>query len=160
MNIKMYYIDTNYVNFLRQFDSKIPYNKNSTRPYIGIVYTYNGINYFAPLSSPKEKHLKFSNNAIDIFKIDDGKLGIVNINNMIPTPLKCLKEVLPTVTDVAYRNLIQDQLTYINKKKKVLLSKVKQFQLRYRNQTLNDRILARTCNFPLLEEKYREYKIK
>lgn len=154
MNIKMYYIVTNYINFSRQVDPKVPYNKNSARPYVGIVYNNKGANYFAPLSSSKEKHLKISNKAIHVFKIDDGKLGIViNIINMIPTPLDCLTEVLPTATDEAYKNLLQDQLTYINRKKKILLSKVNQFQLCYKNQTLNNRILERTCNFPLFRRK-------
>lgn len=94
--LKIYYLDENYINYLRKFDTKVAYNKNQTRPYIGIVYTFNGFNYFAPLSSPKPKHLKMSEKTMDIFKIDNGNLGIVNINNMIPTPIECITEVLPT----------------------------------------------------------------
>lgn len=74
--LKIYYLDENYINYLRKFDTKVAYNKNQTRPYIGIVYTFNGFNYFAPLSSPKPKHLKMSEKAMDIFKIDNGNLGI------------------------------------------------------------------------------------
>ena len=77
-----------------------------------MVYTFNGHNYFAPLSSPKPKHLKMSNKAIDVFKIDDGKLGVVNINNMIPTPIECLTEVLPLIKDKKYKILIQNQTTF------------------------------------------------
>ena len=86
--LKIYYLDENYINYLRKFDSRVAYNKKMTRPYIGVVYTLNGLNYFAPLSSPKPKHLKMSDKAIDIFKIRNGELGIININNMInPSPL-------------------------------------------------------------------------
>ncbi len=46
-----------------------------------------------------------SNKAIDAFKIDNGKLGIININNMIPTPLECISEVLPTTNDIKYKIL-------------------------------------------------------
>lgn len=56
-NLKLYYIDERYINYLRQFDKNVAYNKKTTRPYIGIVYTYNNYNYFAPLASPKLKHL-------------------------------------------------------------------------------------------------------
>ena len=49
-----------YVNYLRQFDKNVAYNKNTTRPYIGIVYTYNNYNYFAPLASPKPKHININ----------------------------------------------------------------------------------------------------
>ena len=88
--LKIYYLDQDYINYLRKFDSKVAYNKKAMRPYVGVVYTYNDLNYFAPLSSPKPKHLKMSEKAIDVFKIDKGNLGVVNLNNMIPTPTFCL----------------------------------------------------------------------
>ena len=87
-NLKIYYISESYINYLRQFDKNVAYNKNTTRPYIGIVYTYNNYNYFAPLASPKPKHININPKAIDIYKIKDGELGVVNINNMIPTPIE------------------------------------------------------------------------
>ena len=31
-NLKIYYISENYINYLRQFDSNVAYNKNTTRP--------------------------------------------------------------------------------------------------------------------------------
>ena len=102
-NLKICYIDEKYINYLRQYDKNVAYNKNTTRPYIGIVYTYNNYNYFAPLSSPKPKHKKINPKAIDIYKIKDGELGVVNINNMIPTPIEELTEVLPTIKDIKYK---------------------------------------------------------
>ena len=157
MNLKLYSIDDEYIEYLRKFDSKVPYNKNKTRPYVGVVYTYNNNNYFAPLSSPKEKHLKMSNKAIDIYKIDNGVLGIININNMLPTPKECLTEVLQTITDKTYKTLLEKQITYINDHKKELLKKVNQFQLRYRKGFLSKEIQARCCNFILLEEKCKNW---
>ena len=55
--LKIYYIDTNYINYLRIFDKRVAYNKSKARPYVGVVYTFNNQTYFAPLSSPKPKHL-------------------------------------------------------------------------------------------------------
>ena len=43
--------------------------KETTRPYIGIVYKYNNILHFAPLSSPKPKPITLSSKAQDIFKL-------------------------------------------------------------------------------------------
>ena len=40
--LKLYYITDAYIHYLRQFDKKVPYNKRSSRPYVGVVYTYNG----------------------------------------------------------------------------------------------------------------------
>ncbi len=57
-NLKIYYLDDDYINYLRKFDNKVAYNKNSTRSYVGVVYTINELNYFAPLSSPKPNILK------------------------------------------------------------------------------------------------------
>ena len=144
---------------MRNFDKVVPYNKAMTRPYIGIVYTYNNMNYFAPLSSPKNKHINMNSKQPDIYKIDDGKLGIININNMIPTPIECLTEVMPTITDQKYKNLLQNQLSFINKPVNSinLIDKVIYFQKRYRENNLPENIMKRTCNFILLEEKCKEW---
>lgn len=155
--LKLYYIDNKYIQYLRKYDNKILYNKNTTRPYIGIVYTYKEINYFAPLSSPKAKHRKIKDNAVDVFKIDNGILGVININNMIPVPKEFLIEVLPLITDKKYKVLLENQLTFINNHKSKLYSKVLQFQSRYRKGFLSKNILDRSCDLNLLEEKYVQY---
>lgn len=157
-NLKIYYLDEKYINYLRKFDSKVAYNKCETRPYVGVVYTFNGFNYFAPLSSPKEKHLTMSDKAIDIFKIKDGILGIININNMIPTPLECISEVLPTITNAKYKALVENQTTFINDNRRKLLNKVKLFRFQADKGYLPPRVKERCCNFKLLEEKCQEYK--
>ena len=157
-NLKLYYIDDEYIDYLRMFDDRVPYNKSKTRPYIGVVYKYEGVNYFAPLSSPKPKHLKINDKSVDVFKIDNGKLGVVNLNNMLPTPLSCLTDVLPTLKDDdKYKGLLIDQLNRINKDRQILYTKIITFQKRYRAGHINDRIRERCCNFELLEEKCNEY---
>lgn len=156
--LKIYYLDEEYINYLRKFDTRVAYNKNQKRPYIGVVYTFNGHNYFAPLSSPKPKHLKMSNKAIDVFKIDDGKLGVVNINNMIPTPIECLTEVLPLIKDKKYKILIQNQTTFLNNHRRKLINKVKLFKLQSDLNYLPSRVKERCCNFNLLEDKCDIYQ--
>ena len=127
-------------------------------PYIGVVYIYNNFNYFAPLSSPKPKHINMKLNAIDIFKVENGKLGIVNINNMIPCPEFVLTEALPNVKDIKYKKLLEKQISYINSKKEILVKKILNFQNRFRSGNLDNNILSRCCNFILLEEKCNSYK--
>ena len=156
-NLKIYYIDESYINYLRKYDKNVAYNKKITRPYIGVVYTYNNYNYFAPLSSPKPKHKVINSRAIDIFKIKDGELGVVNINNMIPTPIEELTEVLPTIKDAKYKKMLEEQLTFLNNHKKDLFKKIILFQNIYRKGHLKENILERCCNFLLLEEKCSEY---
>ncbi len=156
-NLKIYYIDEKYINYLRKYDKNVAYNKDTTRPYIGIVYTYNHFNYFAPLSSPKLKHKKINEKAIDIFKIKGGELGVININNMIPTPIEELTEALPIIKDIKYKKMLEEQLTYINNHKQELLKKIILFQNMYRKGHLNNRILERCCDFKLLEELCKKY---
>ncbi len=159
-NLKIYYISENYINYLRQFDSNVAYNKNTTRPYIGIVYTYNNYNYFAPLASPKPKHININSKSFDIFKIKEGELGVVNINNMIPTPIEELTEVLPTIKDEKYKKMLEGQLTFLNNHKAELFKKINLLQNMYRKGHLSKNILDRCCNFSLLEEKFKEYNNK
>ena len=156
-SLKLYFVDDKYVNYLRTFDDKVYCNKNTTRPCVGVVYTFNKHNYFAPLSSPKPKHLKMSSKAVDIFKINNGKLGIVNINNMIPTPKKCLTEAIANTVDPIYKNLLITQTAFLNSNKRKLLNKVEQFQTLFSEGHLPQNILDRCCNYPLLEKKCQEY---
>lgn len=155
--LKLYYISDEYINYLRKYDEKVPYNKSKTRPFIGVVYTFNNINYFAPLASPKIKHLKMSNRVIDIWKIDGGKLGIINFNNMLPSPIEVLSEVLPTIKDKKYKILLENQISSINTDRDVLIKKIKRFQDKYRKNQLDINVKNRCCNFDLLEEKCNEY---
>lgn len=47
--LKFYNIDDKYIEYLYQFDNKVPFNKNSKRPYIGIILEINNTTYFAPI---------------------------------------------------------------------------------------------------------------
>lgn len=85
MRFSFYTVDPSYCDFLRQFDSKVPHtmDKKSSRPFVGIVFSIKDFNYYAPLTSPKPKHLHMSNQ-VDFLKINNGMWGAVNFNNMIP----------------------------------------------------------------------------
>ena len=67
-------VDTTYCDFLRKTDPCVPYtmDKKSIRPFVGIVFSVNGFHYYAPLTSPKPKHLQMKNQ-IDFLKIKDGE---------------------------------------------------------------------------------------
>jgi len=156
--LNLYYVSEEYVDYLRKYDERVPFNKSKKRPYIGVVYTYKDKNYFAPLSSPKPKHLKMNRKSIDIWKIDDGKLGIININNMIPCPKEVLTEAIPTIKDATYKQLLQNQLTNINLCRDFLYKKIDIFFMQYYHKTMPERIYNRCCNLPLLECACDKYK--
>ncbi|BDR59139.1 hypothetical protein XA3_15800 [Xylocopilactobacillus apicola] len=59
MDLEIYSVDSDYVDSLNQIDPKVEYHHgDNDRPYIGIVLQINSLNYFVPLSSPKNKHHK------------------------------------------------------------------------------------------------------
>lgn len=45
--MKFYYVDTKYVNFLREVDTKVLDNKDNyfQRPYVGVITSINNIDY-------------------------------------------------------------------------------------------------------------------
>lgn len=47
------------------------------------MFLVENCEYFAPLSSPKEKHKRMKN-TLDLIKIKNGEYGVINFNNMIP----------------------------------------------------------------------------
>ena len=83
--LKLVRIGKEYCDYLREYDGKVPYNFNNKeiRPFVGVLFKVGNFKYFAPLSSPKPKHLKLKNK-LDFLKLDDGNLGAINFNNMIP----------------------------------------------------------------------------
>ena len=86
-NIKLYEIDSKYVNYMTEFAPHLFHNKqagqSNERKYIGVVLYINGFEYFAPLSSFKPKHLKMKE-GIDFLKIR--QYAVINLNNMFPVP--------------------------------------------------------------------------
>lgn len=78
-------VDSKYCDYLRKFDNKVSYNAGykELRPFIGVLFMIDKCEYFAPLSSPKLKHKKLRN-TLDLIKIADGLLEVINLNNMIP----------------------------------------------------------------------------
>ena len=123
MSLSLYKVDELYNQKLRMSDNRImdfSFSKSS-RPFVGILIIINGLNYVAPLSSPKPKHLKMKN-TLDFLKIDGGTLGIINFNNMIPVKQEYLIKIDPSKfisdknTDWNYINLLNKQLSWINKK--------------------------------------------
>ena len=165
-SLKIVKIDSKYCDYLRQFDNKVSYNAGvkELRPFIGILFMVDDCEYFAPLSSPKVKHLKMKNN-LDVVKIDGGRYGVVNFNNMIPVTSNnyVLFDLSSTPSDtyeLKRQNLLKSQLLWLNKNIKNVKGKALSLYEKYKNGRLDERIKSRCCNFILLEEKCKEYNKK
>lgn len=162
-NFKIVKVDYKYCDYLRKFDVKVAYNAGikELRPFIGILFTVNDYEYFAPLASPKIKHLTMKSN-IDFIKIDNGNYGVVNFNNMIPVTSKNYQlfdlNTLPSnINELKRQNLLKSQLLWLNKNIKNVKNKAVKLYDKYKNDTLPKGIKERCCNFVFLEEKCKEY---
>ncbi len=159
-------LDEKYCDYLREFDNKVPYNfaKKKIRPFVGVLFTVNKFKYFAPLSSPKPKHIKMISK-MDFLKIDGGKLGAINFNNMLPVMDNNiiyidLNAESDNNNERQYLNLLKKQLSWLNRYSKNLHEKAKKLYDKYIDGTLNPAIAERCCNFKLLEKKCKEYNRK
>lgn len=162
-NFKLVRIDDKYCDYLRKYDSKVMYNANrkSLRPFVGILFEVNKYKYFAPLSSPKLKHVKMKNN-IDFYKIDGGKLGAINLNNMIPVMKNQIKYIdldakASDIQKEKYNKMLKSQIFWLNRYGTGLTKKARNLYDKYTEDGLSQNIKIRCCNYKLLEEKCEEY---
>lgn len=88
--VKLYTIENNYINKLKSADNRVQNNYKGQRLYFkSDLKVEEGINYYVPLSSPKESQKKITNKSV--FKLFGDKaqedfLGVLHINNLIPVP--------------------------------------------------------------------------
>lgn len=101
-------LNKKYIEFLYEIDKKVSLKKN--RIWIGVIFEINDFKYFDPMSSPKEKHIKMKEQ-IDFLKINDGKLGVINYNNMVPLINKKSYELIniEKQKDIKYKKLLIQQ---------------------------------------------------
>ena len=120
INLRIVKVNPSYCDYLREFDNNVSYNKNKKdlRPFIGILFKIEDLEYFAPLSSPKPKH-KQMKNKMDFSKIKNGELGAVNFNNMIPVDKEYynvinLNKKITNLEQLKYQKLLREQLDWLN----------------------------------------------
>ena len=157
--LNIYEIDPDYISYLSGFEEHLFRNKkisqNFNRKYVGIVLSINGFDYFAPLSSFKEKHKRLSE-TLDFIKI--GQYAVINLNNMFPASIESCKQInFNEIQDLNYKNLLRSEYRIIRKKAALILNNANEV---YRHKLINDgkSKLSQRCNdFKLLEEKLKEY---
>ena len=162
-SFKIVKVDSKYCDYLRQYDNKVSYNAGTKdlRSFIGVLFMIDKCEYFAPLSSPKPKHSKLKN-TLDLIKIENGTYGVVNFNNMIPVMDKNyvifdLNKKTENRAENFRLELLRNQLRWLTANKKDVNTKSKLLYNLYKSNKLPKNVKDRCCNFPLLEEKCREY---
>lgn len=153
--INLYEIDSRYIQYLSNFDRHLFQNakitQNFSRKYIGIILKIKGFDYFAPLSSFKDKHKRLTETK-DFMKI--GMYSVINLNNMFPAPqFLCKKVVIADIKDVHYKNLLQAEYRIIRQRTEQIFQNAKYV---YEHKMINDgksKLSRRCLDFKLLEEK-------
>jgi protein AbiQ len=161
--MKFYNIKDDYIQFLRNYDNKVAENKKESRPYVGVVLEIDGVKYYAPFTSPKSKHQKMKNGK-DFRKINQGKYGAINFNNMIPVPdIALLEKDIASEADQQYRRLLQNQYRAI----KADWIAIEKTAKNLRKLVLTDddelgdydkQIKSRCCNLAVLETVFKKYE--
>lgn len=161
-NLKIYEIENAYIDYLVPFAPHLFHNKKENqeneRKYIGIILTVNGLDYFAPLSSFKEKHKKMKNN-MDFLKV--GNYAVINLNNMFPVPKsQCIYVDISKESNPSYKALLSAEYRIIASLSDKILKNAKSLY-EYKMKNDNSTPLAKRCNdFKLLEEKCKKYSGK
>ena len=156
-SLRIYRVSDHYVRFLHSRDSKVQYNKEARRPYVGVVFSFGGYKYFVPMESPKANHEKIKAGK-HILKLDGGNYGLLGFNNMIPVHSDALIEVnIDSEPDAKYRELLRRQALLCNRMKADILNHA---QLTYFDVVggKNKFLVGISCDFKKLERACKMYK--
>lgn len=150
-------IKNEYIEFLSKYEYKIA--QKNKRIWIGVIFQVKHYMYFAPLSSPKIKHLHMKEQ-VDFIKIAEGKYGVINFNNMIPINDIDNYEILDFDSQESkYRNVLYNQFSWIRKHRNKISDKAENLYTlvkklyKKKNKSKNQNELLKRCvNFKKLEE--------
>ena len=159
MSLTFCHVCDEYLKKLHAVDSKVSleHDDGKKRPFLGIVFSLQGLSYYAPLSSPKPRHERISDKALDCFKIWERKdpknikqYGVINLNNMIPVDEKYIIAFdIDSIDDNGYKSLLRNQYQIIRKNEEKILKQARRLRTEYEKQPA---LQQRCCNFPALEE--------
>ena len=164
-SIKLYTVDPRYIDYLCVHCPHLFHNKKPTqaneRKYIGIVLRVEDMNYFAPLSSFKDKH-RHMKEGLDLLKIKD--YAVINLNNMFPAQLvSCHYVDIAKVHNQKYKDLLLAEWRYIKSiQQKIRNNACTLYQLKIQAiKDSRDTPLTKRCaDFLLLESLCHVYKTK
>jgi len=159
-NIKLYEVEHRYIEYMSAFAPHLFLNKQpgqqNERKYIGVVLHIHQADYFAPLSSFKEKHKRMEE-GLDFLKIKN--YAVINLNNMFPVAEGVYQYIdINTVRNPQYKALLLAEYRII----KSMQEKIRKNALLLYNHKLkheNSTPLTKRCNdFLLLEKACKDYQ--
>lgn len=173
MELKLYMIDTEYLNYLYNHDNRVMFWDKDTykheRKYVGVVLKINDFEYFAPLSSPKDSDYyykdnerKIRKNIIPIIRLvdDDGELlAKVKLCCMIPVKNEYITLYdINNEKDKKYHSLILKEMVCIRKLSDEIVKNAKILYNQKSKGYANISYLNYTIDFKLLETACLNYE--
>lgn len=171
--MKLYAVTDEYIRYLRKFDNKVYDNKENNRKvmrkYLGIVLTINELNYYIPMSSPKNSDYKdneIRKSIIPIIRMVSNEeinnipvlKGTLRISNMIPVSISELILYEPkNEQDKDYKILVEKELEFIDKNEE-MIKKYAMILYKQKINNYNVSYIKNVVDFKLLEKKCKEYK--
>ena len=158
-NIKIYQVSPHYVDYLVPYAPHLFHNRQkgqqNERKYIGVVFHIHDMDYFAPLSSFKEKH-RLMTESLDFIKIKN--YAVLNLNNMFPVPAGQFSYVdISKERNPKYKFLLLAEYRYIKSiQEKIRKNAAILYKLKVNGKPSP---LTKRCNdFELLETLCKKYK--
>lgn len=154
--LRIYRVSDTYIRYLHSRDPKVQYNKGARRPYVGVVFTFAGFQYFVPMESPKPNHANIKTGK-HIMKLDQGRYGMLGFNNMIPVHRDALIAFdIDSEPDEKYRELLKRQAALCNRAKADILNHA---QMTYFDVVgkKNKFLMGISCDFKKLEAACKAY---
>jgi protein AbiQ len=163
MLVKFYIVENNYIEHLRSVDGHVYQNK-AGRPYVGVLFEVNGCKFLAPLTSPKPKHDDIPDKSPLIYKMHElgnetNKLGLVQINNMIPVPDSEMELLDMSKLDAKYKVLLDLQQQFLRKNSVEFQKKAKKLYAIVKGGKAVG-LIKRCCDFQALEKAMEDYVSK
>ncbi len=146
--LNFYEIESDYINYLRRTDSKIPQPSKTinSKPFCGIVLNLGETNYYAPISSfiiPQQTN----------FLIKDGNkvISSIRFSFMIPVPQYALILKDFSKEESNYASLLEKEHRYCKEN----IEKIRKKALNVYNNRLNnkDMFIINCCDFKKLESQ-------
>lgn len=155
-SLRIYRVEEKYIRFLKSRDARVQDNKGRRRPYVGVVLYVGSYKYFVPMESPKPNHANIKPGR-HIMKLDEGRLGLLGFNNMIPVPDEALIEFdINNEPDKQYADLLRRQAFFINRNKASIYGHASSTYYSVVNKK-NTFLQKICCDFKKLERACNQY---
>lgn len=155
MKFKFYDVDMDYLNYLRQFEPRLPkiLYEHHNKFVCGVICERNGLPYVVPVSS----NIRPQKTSVIIKNKRNQPISSLRFSFMFPCPPEFLKyKDFKEEPIGSYRRWLQDEISYCNSHREKIRNKA---DYTYFHRVIEPKEPFNTvcCDFNLLENKCREY---